>query len=225
MMKMAEKKRKKVISDKLFHELWTTAKAYKDPYHYANEIIRLNNACAKDLKKTSLDADEIYDMAKKIFGMQQMTISQIVVKSGKKKAEISHIFCIPIRTLEDWCAEKAKCPDYVKIMMLKQFHLFRLGKYVCLASEEEYKETKPSIYEHSEAYEINKLYKGSKKKNTDSTKDNRRRTESLQKDDFYIKSHKDTYLHSNKQLEDDMKYVDRLIKKQLEKKKQRNTEI
>lgn len=40
-------------------------------------------------------------------------IREIREKAGMSRAEFSRVYGIPVRTLEDWEAEKRKCPDYV----------------------------------------------------------------------------------------------------------------
>ena len=40
-------------------------------------------------------------------------IREIREKTGMSRAEFSRAYNIPVRTLEDWEAEKRKCPDYV----------------------------------------------------------------------------------------------------------------
>ena len=75
-----------------------------------------------------------------------MTFKEIMEAAGAKKSEISHIFCIPIRTVEDWYSGKNRTPSYVKIMVLKHFHMLDLGKYVRLSSSIEHIKTQPSIY-------------------------------------------------------------------------------
>ncbi len=42
-----------------------------------------------------------------------MSIREIREKTGMSRAEFSRVYNIPVRTLEDWEAEKRKCPDYV----------------------------------------------------------------------------------------------------------------
>lgn len=41
------------------------------------------------------------------------TIKEIREYSGISRAEFSRIYGVPVRTLEDWEAEKRKCPDYL----------------------------------------------------------------------------------------------------------------
>lgn len=40
-------------------------------------------------------------------------IREIREKTGMSRAEFSRVYNIPVRTLEDWEAEKRKCPSYV----------------------------------------------------------------------------------------------------------------
>lgn len=46
-------------------------------------------------------------------------IGEIREKSKMSRAEFSRAYNIPVRTLEDWEAEKRKCPDYV-VSLLKR---------------------------------------------------------------------------------------------------------
>lgn len=46
-----------------------------------------------------------------------MDILSIRRISGKKRAEFSRIYGIPVRTLEDWESNRRKCPEYVLMLL------------------------------------------------------------------------------------------------------------
>ena len=41
------------------------------------------------------------------------TVKEIREQTGMSRADFSRVYNIPVRTLEDWEAERRKCPDYV----------------------------------------------------------------------------------------------------------------
>lgn len=111
------------------------------------------------LLKALGDENRVYDALSALYSLSRLTFKDILNKTGAKKSEISHSFCIPISTIEDWYSGKSKCPSYMLITLLRYFHLFSLGKYVYLECDLKYMASKPSIYEHSDDYEINKARK------------------------------------------------------------------
>lgn len=41
----------------------------------------------------------------------------IAAAAGLPHRQLAERFCIPYRTVEDWCAERRTPPDYVRLMM------------------------------------------------------------------------------------------------------------
>lgn len=142
------KPRVKIIPDREFHRLWDQAKRYSVSDDYIKAMIGDigENPCM-NYKKYHLDYVEYLDMLRLIYEMSVLTFRGILEQTGKRKSEISHIFCIPIRTVEEWYTGGNSCPVYIRLMLLKHFHLFNLGKYIKLESEVEYFATFPAIYE------------------------------------------------------------------------------
>ena len=46
-----------------------------------------------------------------------MTIKEMRMMTGMSQAKFSVYFDIPKRTIEDWEAERRKCPDYVRALI------------------------------------------------------------------------------------------------------------
>ncbi len=46
-----------------------------------------------------------------------MKVRDMIAALGISKAEFSRRYNIPLRTIENWCAETSKCPDYVLNML------------------------------------------------------------------------------------------------------------
>lgn len=89
-------------------------------------------------------------MLSNIYEAVNMPFDELIKKTGKKKSQIRDIFCIPQRTVEDWCYGKAKPNQSIKLMILRKFHLLHLGKYIHVQSEIEFAELKPRVYKKRE---------------------------------------------------------------------------
>ena len=139
-----QKKRLKIIPDRIFHKLWDEAGKYNDLEEYIISIS--SNSKIFNYKSHDLDYPEYAELLKNIYNCRKLKLKDISDKVSKQKSELSHIFCIPIRTIEAWYSDINTIPDYILLMMLKHFHLINLGKYIRLESEIEREATKPSIY-------------------------------------------------------------------------------
>lgn len=47
------------------------------------------------------------------------TVKQISADAGLSQRKLAEKFCIPYRTVENWCAGTRECPVYVRLMMQK----------------------------------------------------------------------------------------------------------
>ena len=139
-----QKKRLKIIPDRIFHKLWDEAGKYNDLDEYIISIS--SNSKIFNYKSHDLDYPEYAELLKNIYNCRKLKLKDISDKVSKQKSELSHIFCIPIRTIEAWYSDINTIPAYILLMMLKHFHLINLGKYIRLESEIEREATKPSIY-------------------------------------------------------------------------------
>lgn len=52
-----------------------------------------------------------------IYDAVHRSIKQIAADAGLTQRKLADRFCIPVRTIEDWCAGKRTPPDYVRLMM------------------------------------------------------------------------------------------------------------
>lgn len=146
------KSRVKVLSNKAFCKLWDVANKVGSLEEYIGCFTSVeNDKPIVDFKKYNLDYIETLDMLKSIYTLAKYSFRDILELSGKRKSQVSDIFCIPIRTVEEWYSGNNKCSSYIRLMMLKEFHLLFLGsKYIKLESEVEYLSSYPRIYEYHE---------------------------------------------------------------------------
>ena len=148
-----EKKRIKILPDRIFHKLWTSVSEFDTRDDYINQYMSvLSEDYINFSDKYRIKIPDIYRMLSSIYTCANMSFKEIIDKVGLKKKDISHIYCIPIRTVEDWYYGKNRCPSYVILMLLRDYELLNLGNYIKLESEEDKESRKTSIYKHSEAY-------------------------------------------------------------------------
>lgn len=138
------KQRLKILPDRVFHKLWDAVDRYESPDGYINNIIENNRIF--DHRRYGLDYVEACFVLDNIYKLKNMSFKDILEAAGTKKSVVSHIFCIPIRTLEDWFSGVNRSPAYIRLMMIKYFHLLNLGKHVRIESDINFFRTRPSVY-------------------------------------------------------------------------------
>lgn len=52
------------------------------------------------------------------------SIKEIALAAGMSQRKMAERFCIPYRTMEDWCRGVRTCPIYVRLMMQECLRLF-----------------------------------------------------------------------------------------------------
>lgn len=159
---MSKQNRLKILPDKIFQELWNRAESKKDSSadEYVSYFLSAKSEGRIDFyRKYSIDEITAGELLTNIYEANRLSFRSILNEAKVKKAEISRIFCIPIRTIEDWYSDKNKCPSYIRLMLLRHYYLIYLGKYITLESEQRRKELKPSTY--------NKVEKSTQKDKTE----------------------------------------------------------
>lgn len=133
-------RRTKIISDKDFDKLWKNALKSENE----NEFVSI----CQDIKfnKYNITYDVFIFMLHDIFKCAKLSFSEILDQNHYKKSRLSHAFCIPIRTVEDWYSGVNKCPDYIRLMLLRYFNMFNLGKYIKVECVNNYDISVPRIY-------------------------------------------------------------------------------
>ena len=201
--------RTKIIPDRIFHKLLD----YKcdSQNEYITEILGQN---IFKYKNYDLDYMEAAELLKEIYRIQNITFNDIIKECKLKKSELSHLFCIPIRTVEEWFSGKNRCPIYIKIMILRYYHKINLGKYIKLESEINYEKTKPLIYQIKP--KISKEEEKEYSPVNDKKEDEEIKTRIYASDDWYS-YHLNKTISGRKQetkkLLEDTQYIDELIRK------------
>lgn len=102
------------MTDKLFNKLWKDALSQPDKELYIAEY-----GYPDWFDEISEDPEEITAILGNIHDVANMTIKEMVKRSGFSQAGFAEHFCIPKRTVESWCMGERSCPDYVRLMMAR----------------------------------------------------------------------------------------------------------
>ena len=84
----------------------------------------------RPLPYNTYDPFSLNAQIKKLWDFLEMSIREMVERSGLNMAEFSRRYCIPYRTLQSWCDETNPCPMYVKIMLGEILKLYSRVNYV-----------------------------------------------------------------------------------------------
>lgn len=99
----------------LFNKLWKDALSQPDKELYIAEY-----GYPDWFDEISEDPEEITAILGNIHDVANMTIKEMVKRSGFSQAGFAEHFCIPKRTVESWCMGERSCPDYVRLMIARQ---------------------------------------------------------------------------------------------------------
>lgn len=137
----------RIIPDKLFSSIYLTSFDGYSKQEHQDLFLSYKSSKRIDFwKKYKIDEYEAATLINAIYDLANINFNDLIIKTGKRKCEIRDIFCIPQRTLENWCYGKQPDNHTIRLMIIKQYHLLNLGNYIKLESELEYGDTKPKVY-------------------------------------------------------------------------------
>lgn len=142
------KSKKVVIPDRVFHKMWSLALESEDFTQFYNKITNTNSVDFINLNKYGFSLDLIYDTLSMVYNNSKLTVSDLLNKYGMKKAALSHRFCIPIRTVENWCNGSGKCSPYIIIMIMEGCGIPYLPELVLTQSQYDIKYSSISSKNH-----------------------------------------------------------------------------
>lgn len=87
---------------------------YTDADTYVSDIAL--SSIWEDTPSDEIPADRVEAIAK-VWGAYHKSVKDIAAETGMTQRKLADRFCIPLRTVEDWCAGKRTPPDYVRMMM------------------------------------------------------------------------------------------------------------
>lgn len=65
------------------------------------------------------DDSNVADEIGKIWDIAHMTVRDLCSRAGIGQSELSRKFCIPLRTVQNWCGGQNPCPPYIVLMMAR----------------------------------------------------------------------------------------------------------
>lgn len=63
------------------------------------------------------DEEEAVKLIDNIHHVVHLTPKELIAEAGLTQSTFSRRFNIPIRTVQDWCGDRRKMPDYLKMMV------------------------------------------------------------------------------------------------------------
>ena len=109
------------MKDSTFKKLWDTALEQPDLEMYIGEFGYPDYF--DDIGDTP---EKIIENLSKIYAAANMSIGEVIKKSGMTQKQFSEKFCIPVRTVENWSAGSRDCPDYLRLMLIRQLDLLEV---------------------------------------------------------------------------------------------------
>lgn len=100
-----------MTDDKTFYLLWGEALNASDRDIYVSEW------STSSIWPENAELLEIAGKLGQIWDTAHMSVKDICKATSMTQAALAQRFCIPKRTVEDWCRGIAKCADYTRLMM------------------------------------------------------------------------------------------------------------
>lgn len=102
-----------MMTSKQYRFCVTEAANYKDMDAYVS-----------DLELSSIWEDDNLTASRRqalrsVYAATNRSIREIVSAAGMTQAAFAEAFCIPLRTVENWCTGCRECPLYTRLMMQK----------------------------------------------------------------------------------------------------------
>lgn len=106
----------KKLTDKDFYSLWGEALASSDREMYvAEHCTSIIFGAPEDIADEDMVGQAAY--LGRIWDVAHMTIQDIRTAAELTQSAMATRFCIPKRTIENWCAGDRSAPDYIRLMM------------------------------------------------------------------------------------------------------------
>lgn len=111
------------MTDKQYSTCATEAQNYTDRDAYISDLAL--SSIWGDGPDDPIPQDRI-EKLESIYDAVHRSIKDIAKDAGLSQRKLAERFCIPVRTVEDWCAGKRTPPDYVRLMMQELLGLLQI---------------------------------------------------------------------------------------------------
>lgn len=102
------------MTDKQFMLFAHETQNYSDRDAYVSDMA--TSSMWGDAPDAEIPAERL-DWLGSIYDAVHRSVNDIAKASGLSHRKLSERFCIPYRTVENWCGGQRECPDYVRLMM------------------------------------------------------------------------------------------------------------
>lgn len=102
------------MTDKQFCACVREVDNYQDRDAYVSDMVL--SSIWEDSPSDEIPESRV-DAVGRIWDATHKSVKQIAADSGMTHRKLAERFCIPVRTIEDWCTGKRTPPDYVRLMM------------------------------------------------------------------------------------------------------------
>ena len=109
-----------MTTDEIFSNLWADALATTERDAYVSNWT-LSSIWGDD-PESDIPQDRI-DYLGRIWDVAHMSVREICKAAKMSQVALAQRFCIPYRTVQNWCGDVSKCPDYVRLMMARLLNL------------------------------------------------------------------------------------------------------
>ncbi len=94
---------------------------YSDPDAYVSDIAL--STIWDDTPEAPIPPERL-DQLRSIYAAASRTVREIVAAVGMSQAAFAERWCIPRRTVEDWCRGVRECPLYTRLLIQQCIGLF-----------------------------------------------------------------------------------------------------
>ena len=93
---------------------------YSDPDAYVSDLAL--STIWGDTPDAPIPPERL-DQLRSIYAAASRTVREIVAHSGLSQAAFAERYCIPKRTVENWCTESRGCPIYLPLLLQRAENL------------------------------------------------------------------------------------------------------
>lgn len=104
------------MNDAIFSNLWGEALTAVDRDAYVSDW-SISSIWGDD-PNDDVPQDRI-DYLSRLWDAAHMSVKDICKAAGLTQRQLAAQFCIPLRTVENWCTSSRKCPDYTRLMLIQ----------------------------------------------------------------------------------------------------------
>lgn len=110
------------MNNKQFYICVGEATCYSDRDSYISDLAL--SYLWEDDESSEIPPERIADLGE-IYDACNRSVRDIVAAAGMTQRAFAERFCIPLRTVEDWCAGRRECALYMRLMMQECLGLLR----------------------------------------------------------------------------------------------------